>query len=72
MPLSVPEGEDKHAAKLMQAPLTPVRIGFKDHFGVGIAAKVQSRLLELGANLAEVVDLSVVDDPVAGCGAFMG
>ena len=72
MPLSVPEGEGKHAAKLMQAPLTPVPIGFEDHLGVGIAAKVQSRLLELRANLAEVVDLSVVDDPVAGCGIVHG
>ena len=34
-----------------------------DHFGVGVGAKDVAALLELGAQLLEVVDFAVEDDP---------
>src|ERR1700688_77924 len=62
----VPNGEGKHAAKFREAFLTPLSIGFEDHFRVGMTAEVDSLALQFRANLAEVVNLAVVDDPIAG------
>jgi len=49
---------------------SPVRVRLKDHFSIGVLFKAR-RLVPTGTNFAEVVDLSVVDDPVAVAGSFM-
>ena len=64
---SIPDCEGEHPAKFTQAFFAPLPISLEDHFGVGVTAEVQPLALQLGANFAKVVDLSVVDDPVAGC-----
>ena len=72
VPARVPEGKGKHAAELRQALLAPTCIGFQHNFGVGVADETCAGLFEFVADVAEVVDLAVVDDPVAGLGIMHG
>jgi hypothetical protein len=68
----IPDREGKHAAKFIKALFAPVGVRFQDHFRVGKAAEVHALPLQLRANLAKVINLTVVDDPVAGCGIVHG
>ena len=52
--------------------LAPLPIGFEDHFDIGMPAEMDSLALEFRAYFSEVVDLAVVDDPVAGGGVVHG
>ena len=72
MAAGVPQGEGKHAAELCQAIFSPARIGFQQDFSIGVADKTCAGFLEFVPNVAEVVDLAVVDDPVAGFGIVHG
>ena len=67
-PLSrrVPEGKRKHAAQPRQAGLSPHAISSQDYFGVGMTFELDAGGFEFLAKFAEVVDLAVEDDPVAG------
>src|SRR5208337_3906857 len=67
-PLSrrIPEGKGKHAAQPRQAGLAPHPIGSQNYFRVGMAVELGADTLKFLAKLAEVVDLAVEDDPIAG------
>src|SRR5438094_9367228 len=41
-------------------------VRFEQDLGIGMAGKAYAFVFELRANLAKVVDLAVVDDPVSG------
>src|SRR5579863_8927431 len=62
--LRIPNGEGKHSAKLVKAVLAPESVGFENHFRVGEAIQMNSLAFELCADLAKVVNLAVVDDPI--------
>ena len=67
-PLSrrVPEGKRKHAAQPRQARLAPHTISGQDYFRIGVTFELGTGGFEFLAKFAEVVDLAVEDDPVAG------
>src|SRR2546423_885601 len=68
----IPDGEGEHPPKFEQALGTPTRIGLQHHFGIGMAYERRAFPLKLCPNVAEVVNLSVVDNPVAGLGIEHG
>ena len=58
----VVDGEGEHAVQARQAfdaPLPPRR---EDHLGIAAGAEAVAAILELGAQLAEIVDFAVVGD----------
>jgi hypothetical protein len=55
----VPDGEGEHAAQALHHALAPVLPGAQQHLGVRGRREGVARSLELGAQLAEVVDLAV-------------
>ena len=55
----VPERERELAAQVLHHVLVPVLIGAQQHLGVGVALEAIAALVEIGAQLAEVVDLAV-------------
>ena len=59
----VPERKGKHAAEAVDRAIAPLFVGVDDDFGIGLRAEHVARSLELGADVGEVVDLAVEDDP---------
>src|SRR5207249_3215339 len=59
---AVPERERPHPVEPLDARVTPLLVGGEDHLGVGGAVEAAALRLELGAQLAVVVDLTVVDE----------
>src|SRR5262252_5570922 len=66
MALRVPNRKCIHPAELLQTGLAPASVGFENYFRVRVALEPPSLGLQLLAHLAEVVDLAVVNDPIAG------
>src|SRR5450432_443853 len=66
--MRIPEGEGEHPAKLCETLLAPARICLQKILGIGVAHKIRAYLLEFLADFAEVVDLAVVNNPVASLG----
>ena len=62
----IPKREGEHAAEFQQTLFAPAGIGLEQNLGVGVADKCCARLLQLLADVAKVVQLAVVDDPVPG------
>jgi hypothetical protein len=62
----VPESEGEHSTKFREASLAPPGISLEQNFGVGVAGELRAGPVKLAPNVAEVIDLSVVNDPVAG------
>ncbi len=60
---AVEDGQGEHAVEAADAILTVLLVGVQQHLGVGAGVEAVAQLFELGAQLAEVVDLAVVDDP---------
>ena len=58
----VPNGESEHAVEALYGALTPFEVGMQDDFGGGLRAESVSEALELGRQLLEVVDLTVVGE----------
>ncbi len=56
----VPQGEAVDAAEPGEGSLAPLQIGAQHHFGVRAGAEDLAQRLQLGAQLAEVVDLAAV------------
>lgn len=56
----VPQGEAVDAAEAGEGSLAPLQIGAQHHFGVRAGAEDLAQRLQLGAQLAEVVDLAAV------------
>src|SRR5579862_7891370 len=65
MLLRVPNGEGKHSTKFRKAWLAPSGIGLEENFGVRVADKNCASPFQLRTNFKKVVDLAVVDNPVA-------
>src|SRR5205085_7475551 len=65
---SVPNRECEHPLNPLQAVLAPAEICLQQHFGVGARGELPAGALQLGAQLAMIVDLAVEDDR----GAFGG
>ncbi|GAC1516573.1 MAG: hypothetical protein NVS1B11_37660 [Terriglobales bacterium] len=64
VPYCIPDGKGKHPPELLEAGFTPTAIRFKDYLGIRAAAKSGTSTFQFLAHLAEVINLSVVDDPV--------
>ncbi|OPY92695.1 MAG: hypothetical protein A4E73_00872 [Syntrophaceae bacterium PtaU1.Bin231] len=62
--LFVPNGEGEHAPEMVDAVLSPLAIGKENDLRVGIAD--ERFLAEFLSQLDIVIDLAIVDDPVAG------
>jgi hypothetical protein len=52
-----------HAVEAGRAVVAPLLVGVDDDLGVGLRGEGVAQLLELGAQLAVVVDLAVEDEP---------
>jgi hypothetical protein len=64
VPLSVlQDGEGEHAAEMVDAVRAPFLIGMEDDLGVGAGAEAVAMGLQFPAQVEEVVDFAVVDDP---------
>ena len=61
----VPYNEGEHADETAEGGRAPLRQRSEQHLGIGLAAEEMSGRLELVAQLDVVVDLTIVDDPVA-------
>src|SRR5581483_679955 len=57
--------ECKHSAKFLNALPAPTRVGLQDHFGIRMTDESRPHSFKLSTDVTEVVDLSVVDNPVA-------
>ena len=63
--LAVPQREGKHADRALDRGFdAPQRAGFKQHFGIGIAAHRTAGRLQLAADVAVIVDFAVEGDDV--------
>src|SRR6476646_8179321 len=58
---AVPKGEGEHAVELADHSVPVLFVQMRQHFRVRSTAKCMSAFLEIGAQLAIVVDLSVED-----------
>lgn len=65
---SIPESKGEHSAEFLQALFTPCAVRFQHDFGIGVADECTSATFEFLAHIAEVVNLTVVDDPVSSVG----
>jgi len=61
----IPDREGEHAAQMGDAVVAPLLVGVDDRLGVGRGGEPVAVGLELLAQLPEVVDLAVEDDPDA-------
>ena len=68
MSLRIPDGEGKHATQFFQAAFTPAAIRFQQDFGIGIAFEADPFCFQFSANFAKVINLAVVDNPIARSG----
>src|SRR5579864_2509085 len=66
VPLRIPDCEAEHASQFCQATFTPAPVSPQQHFRIGMAAKRGALALQGFANLPEVVNLTVVGNPVSG------
>ena len=64
----IPYDEGEHADEPVERRLAPLRVGSQQHLGIGVGAETVPGRLKLVAQLEVVVDLAVVDDPVAAVG----
>ncbi|MCY1505642.1 hypothetical protein D9M68_398620 [compost metagenome] len=58
----IPDGEGIHAVELLDEGFAPFDIGAQHHLGVAASLEAVAETLQLGAQLAEVVDLAAVGD----------
>src|SRR5438477_6325341 len=61
----VPDREGEHAVQTIEASDVPAPVGLENHFGVAVRLEDSAGAFELAADVAEVVDLAVEDDPAA-------
>ena len=69
---AVPDGERPHAVEPRDGLLAPLDEGGEQDLRVGAGAEAVASSLELGPQFAVVVDLAVVDEPVAAVRAREG
>src|SRR5690242_3940981 len=68
MPDGIPKSKGEHAAKSGEALLAPSGIGFEHDFSVGVADETCAGSLKFAAEITEVIDFAVVDNPAASLG----
>src|SRR2546428_8014713 len=61
--VAIPDRECEHPLDARETVLTPAQIRVEQYLGVGTCRERRASPLELGAQLAVIVDLSVEDDP---------
>src|SRR5258708_8518674 len=61
----VVDGEGEHATQFLDAVGSHFFVEMNNDFGVAVGAEAMATAFELGANVEEVVDLAVVNDPGA-------
>ena len=66
---AVDEHEGEHAVEALEASLAPFPVSVQDDLGVAARHERISQRFELRAKLDVIVDLAVVDDPVAPIGS---
>src|SRR5581483_6200904 len=66
----VPNSKCIHAAKMVQTVFAPAAVRLEHNFGIGPTAEANALAFKLLADLAEVVDLAVMDDPITGLGVL--
>ncbi len=66
--VTVKDRKGEHPVKPLEAIHAPAPPGGEDHLGVARGAERETRLLQLAAQFAEVVDLAVEDDHCAAIG----
>src|SRR5581483_10951384 len=66
----IPNSKCIHAAKMVQTVFAPAAVRLEHNFGIGPAAEANALAFKLLADLAEVVDLAVMDDPITGLGVL--
>src|SRR5215470_19276699 len=59
----VPQSEGKHAAQPADNVMAPLLVSMDDRFGVTVRAELMSRRNQLRAQLLEVVNFAVKNDP---------
>ena len=62
-PLGVPDGQGEHAVEMLEEVRPLVLVEVDDHFGVAVRAEAMAGAFQPPAQLAEVVDFAVEDDP---------
>ena len=70
--VAVVQGKGEHAAEAVDAALAPLLPGIKNDLGVAVGAEVVAQGRQLAGQLAEVVDLAVVDHAQIAVGAEHG
>jgi hypothetical protein len=70
MALRVPQREGKHSPELGYTIFAPARICLQDHFRIRVADELNPILFEPGAHFAEVINFTVVNEPVS-CGGIL-
>ena len=69
--VAVPDGEREHAAQAVEHAFAPCQIAREQDFGVGVGLELPALRLELGAQIAVVVDLAVEHDGEAPLGGSL-
>ena len=69
--IAVPDGEREHAAQAVEHAFAPCQIAREQDFGVGVGLELPALRLELGAQIAVVVDLAVEHDGEAPLGGSL-
>ncbi len=68
----VPDRKGEHPAEFGKTLISPAGISLQQNFSIRVADEACPGSLEFRANIAEVVELAVIDDPVAGFGVVHG
>ena len=69
--IAVPDGEREHAAQTVEHAFAPRQIAREQDLGVGVGLELPALRLELGSQIAVVVDLAVEHDGEAALGGSL-
>ena len=69
--IAVPDGEREHAAQTVEHAFAPRQIAREQDLGVGVGLELPTLRLELGSQIAVVVDLAVEHDGEAALGGSL-
>ena len=61
----IPQRKSEHSGETTKARLAPLPVSLEEHFRVPGGAEAMAQFLEFAADLLEIVDFSVKDQPIA-------